>query len=432
MNNESLTLDYKREYTDDIKRTIIAFANTNGGDVLIGVEDDGTVVGVADTDDVMLRITNASRDSIRPDITLFMSCEVRAVEDKRIVAVHVQKGTASPYYLAAKGIRPEGVFVRQGASTVPATSSAILKMIRETCGDDFESSRTITQELTFSYAEKYFEQEQLLFGYAQKRTLGLIGEDNAYTNLGQMLSDQCAHTIKAAVFQGSVKTVFRDRAEFSGSLLSQLEEAFRFIDRYNRTRAETVGLKRVDLRDYPVEAVREALLNAVVHREYAYSGSTLISLFDDRLEILTLGGLAKGISESDVMMGVSVLRNKKLAEIFYRLHLIEAYGTGMPKIHNCYLEYKKQPKIEITENAFKITLPNVNAEEEEALLFPPLSTSRERVFAYIRDHAPATRAEIEQAFGISQTAAIRALNDLIACGLIRKTGSGKLTKYILP
>lgn len=430
MNNESMTLDYKRQYTDDIKKTIIAFANTIGGDILIGVDDDGTVIGIADTDDTMLRVTNAARDAILPDITLFMICEVKELEGKHIVEVHVQKGTASPYYLASKGIRPEGVFVRQGASTVPATSSAILKMIKETGGDDFESNRTIHQELSFSYAGKYFENEKIKFGDAQKRTLGLIGEDNAYTNLGQLISDQCAHTIKAAVFQGSIKTVFKDRTEFSGSLLQQLEEAFQFIDRYNRTYAKVVGLKRVDIRDYPVEAIREALLNAIVHRDYSYSGSTLISVFDDRIEILTLGGLPKGIAESDMMMGVSVLRNKKLADIFYRLNLIEAYGTGMPKIHECYRECKRQPIIETTENAFKITLPNINFVDEEPIL-PSLTLSEQKVFECIRDNETITRAEIEKSTGITQSVAIRALKRLLENGLITKLGSGKLTKYEL-
>lgn len=430
MNNESMTLDYKREYTDDIKKTIIAFANTNGGDILIGVADDGTVIGVADTDDTMLRVTNAARDAILPDITHFMTCDVKEIEGKRIVEVHVQKGTACPYYLASKGIRPEGVFVRQGASTVPATSSAILKMIKETGGDDFESNRTIHQELSFSYAGNYFENEKIKFGEAQQRTLGLIGEDSAYTNLGQLISDQCAHTIKAAVFQGSIKTIFKDRMEFSGSLLRQLEETFRFIDRYNRTYAEVIGLKRVDIRDYPVEAIREALLNAIVHRDYSYSGSTLISIFDDRIEILTLGGLPKGIAERDMMMGVSVLRNKKLAEIFYRLHLIEAYGTGMPKIHECYRGFKRQPVIETTENAFKITLPNINFADEE--LLPSLAFSEQKVFECIRNSKTITRADIEKNTGISQSVTIRALKKLLENGLITKIGSGKLTKYKLP
>ena len=433
MNNESLTLDYKRAYTDDIKKTIIAFANTNGGCILIGVDDDGKVAGVDDTDDVMLRVTNTARDSILPDITLFMTCEVKETDGKRVVAVNVQKGTASPYYLASKGIRPEGVYVRQGASTVPATSSAILKMIKETGGDDYESTRTLAQDLTFHYADQYFADENLQFGDAQKRTLGLIGEDGAYTNLGQLLSDQCAHTIKAAVFQGSKKTIFKDRTEFTGSLLHQLEEAFRFIDRYNRTRAEIVGLKRADTRDYPVEAVREALLNAVVHRDYSYSGSTLISIFDDRVEMLTLGGLPKGISENDLTIGISALRNRKLAEIFYRLHLIEAYGTGLPKIRECYSDTSGKPLIEITENAFKITLPNINLmqENENGTEKAELSDAERKVFECIRDSGSAARTQIEKSTGLSQGMVTRALKQLLELGLINRTGGGKLTRYEL-
>ena len=130
MTGESLTVEYKREYIDDIKKTIIAFANTDGGELLIGVDDDGTVLGVDDPDDVMLKVTNSARDTIKPDVTIFMRVESRTIQGKSIISVSVQKGTACPYYLGAKGIRPEGVFVRQGASTVPATESAILKMIR--------------------------------------------------------------------------------------------------------------------------------------------------------------------------------------------------------------------------------------------------------------------------------------------------------------
>ena len=111
------------------------------------------------------------------------------------------------------------------------------------------------------------------------RTLHLIGPDGTYTNLAFLLSDQCNHTVKLAVFEGSKKSVFKDRQELTGSLLQQLEDAYGYIDRFNRTRAEFSGLDRVDIRDYPPEAVREALLNALVHRDYAFSGPTLISIF---------------------------------------------------------------------------------------------------------------------------------------------------------
>ena len=205
---EGITTEFKREYTDEIKKTVIAFANTRGGEVLIGVEDNGTVIGVPDVDETMLKVTNALRDSIKPDITMFLLCEKRELNGKDVVAVSVQKGTACPYYLAAKGLRPEGVFIRQGASTVPATGSAILKMIKETDGDDYEVARSLNQELTFQDAERFFKGENVLLGQEQKRTLGLVSEDGIFTNLGLLLSDQCMHTAKLAVFQGSSKTVF--------------------------------------------------------------------------------------------------------------------------------------------------------------------------------------------------------------------------------
>ena len=222
-----------------------------------------------DVDGTMLKVTNAMRDSIKPDITMFLLCEKREMDGKDVVAVNVQKGTACPYYLASKGLRPEGVFVRQGASTVPATGSAILKMIKETDGDDYETARSLNQELTFQEAECSFAEEHIPFGQEQKRTLGLVSEDGVFTNLGLLLSNQCMHTAKLAVFQGSSKTVFKDRAEFSGSLFRQMENIYAYIDRFNRIRAEFPGLKRVDTRDYPSEAVREAMLNAIVHRDYS-------------------------------------------------------------------------------------------------------------------------------------------------------------------
>ena len=426
---EGITTEFKREYTDEIKKTVIAFANTRGGEVLLGVEDDGTVIGVPDVDGTMLKVTNAMRDSIKPDITMFLLCEKREMGGKDVVAIKVQKGTACPYYLAAKGLRPEGVFVRQGASTVPATGSAILKMIKETDGDDYEAARSLNQELTFQDAECFFTEEHISLGQEQKRTLGLVSEDGVFTNLGLLLSDQCPHTAKLAVFQGSGKTVFKDRAEFSGSLFRQMKDIYDHIDRFNRIRAEFPGLKRVDTRDYPPEALREAMLNAIVHRDYSYSASTFISIFDDRIEFVTLGGLPKGIAMSDVMMGVSVPRNRRLANIFYRLHLIEAFGTGMLKIKECYAGRSCQPAVEASENAFKITLPNVNHEAEAANRKHPLSEKEQRILDFISTRQSASRAEIEAAAGLSQSVTIRALKRLLELELIQKRGNGKNTIY---
>ncbi|MBR2130916.1 MAG: putative DNA binding domain-containing protein [Oscillospiraceae bacterium] len=441
MFTENKTTEFKREYVEDIKNTIIAFANCDGGMLYIGVNDDGSVCGVDDVDATMLRVTNAIRDAVRPDITMFIECRNDVMDGKSVVLVTVQRGTARPYYLHGKGIRPEGVYVRQGASTVPATDAAILSMIKETSGDNYEAARSINQQLTFEKAADFFKKRNVEFGKAQMRTLHLIGEDDTYSNLAFLLSDQCAHSIKLAVFEGSKKSVFKDRRELSGSLLEQLEEAFDYIDRYNRTRAEFSGLDRVDMRDYPPEAVREALLNAIVHRDYSFSGSTLISIFEDRIEFVTIGGLVRGITLDDVKLGISVLRNQYLANIFYRLRLIEAYGTGILKINESYDDCDMKPLIETTSNAFKITLPNSNFRAEgqssqntgKSGGSTSMSKKESRVKAILelcRKQGSFVRTDVESALGISQATAILLLRELVDDGVLKKEGKGKNLRYL--
>ena len=423
---EDKNTEFKREYVEDIKKTLVAFANTDGGNLYIGIDDDGNAVEVNNIDGVMLQVSNVIRDAIKPDLAMFCDITVETVQDKKVVKITVNRGTARPYYLSAKGIRPEGVYVRQGASSVPASESAILSMIRETAGDSYEEARSLIQELTFNEANIVFENKQIPFGEAQKRSLGLIGEDGTYTNLALLLSDQCTHTVKIAVFEGEQKTVFKDRREFCGSLLKQLNDAYQFIDQFNHTHAHTEGLYRVDKRAYPTEAIREALLNAIVHREYSFSASTLISIFDNRIEFVSIGGLARGISQSDILLGISIARNKKLADVFYRLHLIEAYGTGMPKIIEAYREYGLEPHIEISDNAFKITLPNTNAAVKETKV--ELTENEQGVLSVLKEGIK-SRPEIQKALGFSQTTTIVAIAALLDKGLIIKVGNGNKTKY---
>jgi ATP-dependent DNA helicase RecG len=303
-------------------------------------------------------------------------------------------------------------------------------MIKETGGDRFETTRSLLQDLSFKQAEKSFKAESIKFGIEQKRTLSLIGMDGSYTNLGLLLSDQCTHTIKAAVFEGTNKKIFKDRSEFSGSILKQLEDSYLYLDQFNHIRAEISGLKRIDMRSYPPEAIREALLNAVVHRDYSYSGSTLISIFEDRIEFVSLGGLPEGISYNDLLLGVSVPRNNHLADIFYRLHLIEAYGTGVPKIMEYYREYNLNPDIEVSDNAFKITLPNTNYNRSAESGFQEFfSYDEQMVLRYLTEHGNVMRKQLVEVTGFSQAKTIRVLNTLISKSAVKKVGQGKNTYY---
>lgn len=436
---ETETVELKSIVMDDLKKEIIAFANCDGGTVYVGVADDGTVLGVENADECALQISNMVRDAVKPDVTMFIHYETLDCEGKAVVAVNIQRGTNRPYYLAKKGLRPEGVYVRQGYSSVPATDTAIRQMIKETDGDSFENMRSINQALTFEATKKEFEKRGIAFGQPQMQTLKIISADGVYTNLGLLLSEQCPHTIKAAVFEGANQNVFKDRREFSGSLMQQLNEVYDYIDFHNQTHATFQKLLRIDTRDYPEVAVREALLNSLVHRDYSFRASTLISIYEDRIEFVSIGGLLPGLELDDLMMGVSVCRNPHLANVFYRLQLIEAYGTGMKKIMGAYADAPVQPKITTTNNAFKIILPNVNAapkaaetpegiEKQATLAVDP---NEEKVLRFLAEHQVITRKEAQALLGVSQSTAGRILKAMVDNGQIKQLGGSRTTRYEL-
>lgn len=442
---ESETVELKEVVVDDIKKEIIAFANCDGGKLYIGVRDDGTVIGLDNADSVSLQISNMVRDAIKPDITMFLHYETIVENGKNVVAVDIQRGTDRPYYLAKKGMRPEGVYVRQGYSSVPATDTAIRRMIKETDGDRFEAMRCLNQDLTFEATKKEFELRKTDFEPQQMRTLKLIDQDGLYSNLALLLSDQCVHTIKVAVFQGTDQTIFKDRREFTGSLMQQMNEVYDFIDFRNQTRATIEKLYRVDVRDYPEVAVREALLNLLVHRDYSFSASAFISIYEDRIEFVSIGGLMPGIDLEDVMVGISVCRNQDLANVFYRLHLIEAYGTGMGKIMKAYESMQVKPVIETTKNAFKIILPNINAkyETENATVKTKsgtpvtvhtekeLSDEEEKILEYARKHGAITRNDVIGLLEVSASTAARVIRKMVKTNLLEQKGKARNTHYTI-
>ncbi len=423
---EGPMIELKQTVVEDIKKEVVAFANTEGGTIYIGIADHGEVVGVDDVDETSLQVSNMIRDSIKPDVTMFVKYSHEVMDGKDVVKITVQKGTDCPYYIAKKGLRPEGVYVRQGSSSVPASENAIRRMIKETDGDTFENMRSLNQDLTFEAMAAEFKARNVALGESQMMTLGLVNADRIYTNLGLLLSDQCVHTIKAASFEGTTKSVFKDRREFSGSLFKQMNDAYSFIDLYNKTRAEFSKLYRIDRRDYPEEALREALLNSLVHREYSFSGSTLISIFEDRIEFVSLGGLVKGLTLNDILFGVSQCRNEKLAAVFYRLKLIEAYGTGIQKIMDSYKDSEKKPQIESSDNAFKIVLPNRNV-----LLRQDALNDNEKLIMELADKKDAiSRKDVEALLSVSQTMAGRLLKQLVEKKMLKAVGSGRKTKYM--
>lgn len=355
---ENDQIELKEIYIPDVKKEVIAFVNTRGGTVFIGVADDGTVVGVEKLDDTILAMNNALRDSIRPDVTMITKTEILKFEEKFVIKLVVEEGGSKPYYLREKGMNPKGVYVRHGTSSVPASQSVIRTMIKNTDGDSFESHRTLHENLTFLELSQEMEHQELEFGEIQMENLGLRSKDGEFTNLALILSDQCPYSIKIAKFQDETKQVFLDRDELTGSVFSQLREALKIINYSNATTATfDDDLYRKDKISYPKVAIREALLNAVVHRDYNFSAGISVNIFSNRIEIISLGGLVDGLSIKSILRGATQPRNEKLANMFYRLELIESYGIGIGRILDSYDGCQYQPTFEDLDGAFCVTLP---------------------------------------------------------------------------
>ena len=216
MNFETENIEFKAQFTEVIYKEVIAFANTDGGVVFVGIDNNGNAVGLADVDQEYTRITNGIRDAIVPDVTMFVRF---SIQDNRVVRIAVSEGSNKPYYLKGKGLKPNGVYVRQGTSSVPASPAQIRQMIKESDGDAFEEMRSMEQNLSFEAAANAFEKYGVPFGKEKYRALGITQKnDELFTNLALIISDQCAHTTKVAVFGDDSNTTFKDNKEFGGSI----------------------------------------------------------------------------------------------------------------------------------------------------------------------------------------------------------------------
>ena len=426
MNFETENIEFKSQFTEEIYKEVIAFANTDGGIVYVGIDNDGNAIGLADVDQEYTRITNGIRDAIMPDVTMFVRY---TIQDNKVVRIAVSEGANKPYYLKGKGLKPSGVYVRQGTSSVPASPEQIRRMIKESDGDMFEEMRSMEQGLTFEAAAAAFKRYGVEFGSEKYRALGVTQKsDELYTNLALIISDQCAHTTKVAVFGDESNTTFKDNKEFGGSIFKQLEDTYTYLMLCNKTAATFKGLERIEKQDYPEGALREALLNALVHRDYSFSGSVIINVNEAKMEFISIGGLLPGLSIDDIRIGISQPRNKKLAEMFHRLHLIESYGTGIRKIYKLYENCPLQPVIEATPNAFKITLPNMNV-APDSVQGSAVTPQMQKVLSFISDHGQITDAEVQSLLGIKKTRAFTLIKQMREMGLVQLLGRGEEKRY---
>ncbi|MBR3954329.1 MAG: putative DNA binding domain-containing protein [Clostridia bacterium] len=408
----------KVQYTTEIKKEIVAFLNSDGGTLIIGVDDNGKIVGVENAKDIIERISLMIHEAIRPDASLICSAGEYEEDGKTIVRVVIGRGVKKPYYIYEKGLKPSGVYLRINNTSQQASEYAIKQMIIASEEKSFEALPSVQQDLTFDYLESVFKRAELEL---KQKTLGLLDANGSYTNLALLLSDQCPFSVKAAVFDSDDKSRFLDRKEFEGSLIRQADEIYEYLKLNNKTRGEYNGLRREDKTEYNQLVLREGLLNAITHRDYSLNGSILISIYKNRIEYVSIGGLVSGMTYADMMLGVSRSRNEKLANVFFKLKYVEAYGTGIEKIQGDYEHTGLEPRFEVSDNGFLLVLPNKNYMEKAK----EIRTDKEVVYDFIVRCGRATRAQVQEELGFKLTKTRNILLQLEQEGKIERRGNGK-------
>ena len=438
---ESKQIEFKREYTKNILKTVSAFSNYHDGEIIIGIDDDCKITGVADPVSVKLNLENAINDNIIP--RPYYEIDEEKVENKTIIVLKVYSGENTPYLLSNKAYK------RMDTSTVVVQRYDLEALILKGRNQGYD-------ELVYPNNDLYFEnldrklRAKLNLGVMSKdilKTLELI-KNEKYTNGAALLSDNNpvhGGGVSLIRFEGNSVSQIKDRSMIRNiSILELFDKSIEFYYKHINKREIIKGAYRQTVEEVPLVAYREAVANAIVHRSYLVEADVRIEIYDNRIEIISPGGLPIGITKEEYLEGrISITRNKIIADIFFRLGIIERLATGIRRIKEYYKDYKVKPEFSILENSITVILPNVSIggkhteprseriNERINERMNELSKEEQKVLSHIIEKGKINRIETEKLLYLKKTHAVKFLNRLIEQGLIIRIGGGKNTYYVL-
>ncbi len=368
---ESDTTELKRELTDKLEKEIVAFLNTKGGDVLIGVDDNGKVVGILDADQIQLTIADRIRTNILPSCLGLFEVYVEEIDDKHIVHIRVSAGSEKPYYLKKYGMSPIGCYLRVGSSVKQMEPSMIDRLFASRTRNSLRnipSPRLV--EHKFAQLKIYYEEKGLTVNDSFLRNLDLFTPNGEINYIGYLLADENSVSFKVAKFAGTNKNELIENEEYGYcSILKATQKILDKLDIENKTFTSVSGAaQRQERKMIDSRALREALINAVVHNDYTREVSPVVEIYSDHLSIVSYGGLVDGLSEEDFFNGRSMPRNRELMRIFRDMKLVEHLGTGMGRILSAY----DKSIFHISKNFIEISFP-YKEDYTEIIATPPVT-----------------------------------------------------------
>lgn len=413
---EHKTLEYKETINSNtFLKTVSAYANYGGGRIIFGISDDGKITGIANPEDACLSIEHKINDNIKPspDFTL-------GITINNTVILDVEEGLDKPYFYKGKAYK------RNDTSTLEVARFELKRLILEGENRTFEELESTSQDLTFKSLEKTFHETLNIKNINDDilKTLGFYTSDKKFNIAAALLSDHNTFKGVDIIKFGDDIDEIMDRITLENmSVISELTETVEVYKKYYQYE-KIQGMTRNLIEKVPEDAFREAIANALVHRSWDINAFIRISMFHDRIEITSPGGLPSGINEKEYLNGqISILKNPIIGNVFYRLHYIETFGTGIFKIKKAYESFLIKPQFKIYENSITIVLP-VDMQLH-------LTKSEHEVFTILKKNIKMSRRQLELDTNFSKDKVIRTLNSLIEKAVIEKSGQARSVKYNL-
>ena len=414
---ETRILEFKETITNTFLKTVSAFSNYDGGTIFFGVDDDGNIKGLPDAKQACLDIENKINDSISPQPNYTLEIQ----NNDQTIKLTVKSGFQKPYLYKSKAYK------RNDTATIEVDTLEFSRLILDGKNIRFEELPCKDQELSFEVLHRKLKESIQIETFNQDtlKTLNLYDNVNGFNNAAGVLADKNRFPGIDIVKFGENISIIQKRSTFENtSVLDTYEKAIDVFRDYYRYEV-IQGADRKKMEKIPEAAFREAIANALIHRVWDVDSQIRVSMFDDRIEIVSPGGLPSGITAEEYLSGkLSDLRNRNLANVFYRLGFVETFGTGITRIKQLYEEGLIKPDFEVSENAIKIMLPifekNANLTEDEKTIYKILSKTMLKPISEIAPYVP---------FGKSKTTQL--LKDMGQKGVITVQGKGRGTKYII-
>ena len=417
---EGLNIEFKESFdSKTLSKELVAFANSEGGKVLLGVKDDGTIKGVEINNKLKSQIQDLARNC-DPEVKIFIE------EQENVIIVNVEEGKDKPYKSS------QGFFIRQGASSQKMRRDEIIDFISEEGKLKFDRSVTDFSKYDFGLISEYLKRAGIKQTISKDTlfNLGAADKNGFLNNAGILFFTKSPKQvlinayITCARYKGTEKVNVIDRKDFEGDLVLQVEQAVEFVKRNTRLEYEIKELYRKEIPEYPNGAVREAILNAVMHRDYLETGANVqVDIFDDKLIVTNIGGLIKPLTR-EKLGTFAVRRNPLIADLFHRIHLVEKMGTGINRIKE---ECKKHGNVNFRIETNGYFIARFKLEKVTPQISPQISpqivTELERkILAQIKDKATISRAELSNKLALSEDTVKEYLKRLKSKGLLKRIG----------